>query len=631
MADPLDVEARDQWPTRSWPFRVTWFGEATSQPDPCTDTATNILLVQEGSYITVSRRLPWRSCSTGLTRRPGWCANTDAMKAASRGSTHPSSRSKPGWTLWQWLGGGGRGGARRRLASPWRSSWFSPRTRFCSVLLSRSSRPASEAWRGSGGAVLRRDQVRSRCLTWKPGHYFYELLFWQTLALVSCDSLRWLLEEFLAVFYANVHTNPEVDSRSHLKILIFSTSPLYLAISPPGCVSLGRGFWTNFTHFQGEGELRSWGRFRVHVWRTLTWRWRQVGFVAVFFLHFSHSVQLDVKCPVSVEFLELSVPNCCWPSRAPLHNWSVQLCWHWHDSSRYLSETAATTTTAPPRLILLTRGCKLSGHHTLQCKSGTALHCRWLISESFGEARSQPEVCRGSVSSPMVVDVVLTGGLDRRALAFLRGVLTHASADSNLYRKTLRVNYLRAGRRSSFDGLGVSAIVLHEQQAGRREGDGGGGRHLGGLHGFLPGLVLQRCGAEHRYLGGALGGPQGLSRDRVLQRLVEQIIESSSWCAHGSRSRPSRFSSGTGWTSLWSRLSSKIVSQDRVHQRFEEQNIETPRYFLGSLTWVWWRRSPSWTRLVGEFFGETNGLVGWWFHCRCIMCLVPFWLGMHLQ
>ena len=32
--------------------------------------------------------------------------------------------------------------------------------------------------------TLRRDQVRCAVLTWKPGHYFYELLFWQTLALV---------------------------------------------------------------------------------------------------------------------------------------------------------------------------------------------------------------------------------------------------------------------------------------------------------------------------------------------------------------------------------------------------------------------------------------------------------------
>ena len=37
-------------------------------------------------------------------------------------------------------------------------------------------------WRKSGGAVLPRGQV-ARALTWKPGHYFYELpCTWQTLA-----------------------------------------------------------------------------------------------------------------------------------------------------------------------------------------------------------------------------------------------------------------------------------------------------------------------------------------------------------------------------------------------------------------------------------------------------------------
>ena len=35
---------------------------------------------------------------------------------------------------------------------------------------------------------------------------------------------------------------------------------------------------------------------------------------------------------------------------------------------------------------------------------GTALHCRRLFSESFGEAGSQPGVCRSSVSGPMMAD-----------------------------------------------------------------------------------------------------------------------------------------------------------------------------------------------------------------------------------
>ena len=61
---------------------------------------------------------------------------------------------------------------------------------FNSASWSRTSKP------GSGGAVLRRVEPRA-VLTWKPGHYFCELLFWRTLALVVMRQLRRLLEEFL--------------------------------------------------------------------------------------------------------------------------------------------------------------------------------------------------------------------------------------------------------------------------------------------------------------------------------------------------------------------------------------------------------------------------------------------------
>ena len=41
-----------------------------------------------------------------------------------------------------------------------------------------------------------------------------------------------------SVFYVKVHTNPEVDSPFALGKLFFdSTSPLYPAITRPGCVS----------------------------------------------------------------------------------------------------------------------------------------------------------------------------------------------------------------------------------------------------------------------------------------------------------------------------------------------------------------------------------------------------------
>ena len=98
--------------------------------------------------------------------------------------------------------------------------------------------------RGSGGAVLRRGEAGT-VHTWKPGHYFYELLVWQTLALVSC--LQWLLEQFLAVFDVKVHTNPKVDSHFALENLNLFYEPLIWQ----------SGFWTNFTHCPREGEFAS--------------------------------------------------------------------------------------------------------------------------------------------------------------------------------------------------------------------------------------------------------------------------------------------------------------------------------------------------------------------------------------
>ena len=46
-------------------------------------------------------------------------------------------------------------------------------------------------------------------------------------------------------------------------------------------------------------------------------------------------------------------------------------------------------------------------HHTLQVRTRGALRHFWqLFSGSFGEAWSQPGVCRGSVSSPMIGDLL---------------------------------------------------------------------------------------------------------------------------------------------------------------------------------------------------------------------------------
>ena len=96
-------------------------------------------------------------------------------------------------------GGRGRGaGGGWRL---WEGLGFSPRTGSCSALWSGiSKRPASFLWK-SGVGLWRRSLSRSRCsrcLTWKPGHYSYKLLVWQTPALVSCDSLRKFWKNFLS-------------------------------------------------------------------------------------------------------------------------------------------------------------------------------------------------------------------------------------------------------------------------------------------------------------------------------------------------------------------------------------------------------------------------------------------------
>ena len=64
-------------------------------------------------------------------------------------------------------------------------------TGFNSASWSRTSK------RGYGGAILRRDQVCRAVPTWKPGHYFYELLFWQTLAFMFATVCGGFWKNFL--------------------------------------------------------------------------------------------------------------------------------------------------------------------------------------------------------------------------------------------------------------------------------------------------------------------------------------------------------------------------------------------------------------------------------------------------
>ena len=64
------------------------------------------------------------------------------------------------------------------------------------------------------------------------------------------------------------------------------------------------------------------------------------GFFGGIDAFFSHSVRMDVECLVFAKFLEPSMANSCWPSRAPAKFISAQ-CWHGHcDSSQLVSETS---------------------------------------------------------------------------------------------------------------------------------------------------------------------------------------------------------------------------------------------------------------------------------------------------
>ena len=91
-------------------------------------------------------------------------------------------------------------------------------------------------------------------------------------------------------------------------------------------------------------------------------------------------------------------------------------------------------------LTLLTREwwCSAANH-----VNGT----RWVVplcrrlSDRLGEASSQPGDSRGSVSSRWRVTFELPGRLDCRVSTFLRVELTHALADSNLYRSHCEVNF----------------------------------------------------------------------------------------------------------------------------------------------------------------------------------------------
>ena len=148
-------------------------------------------------------------------------------------------------------GGGGRGGrgGEEASASPWRSSWFSPRTRFCTfcgcgqvltALRGAGARSAPRRKSDVGLVVPFSDVIISLALS----HLETWTLFLRApcsgrhLPSCACDSLWRVWEEFPAVFYVKLHTNPEVDLPFALENLDFSACPLYLAVTRTGRVSL---------------------------------------------------------------------------------------------------------------------------------------------------------------------------------------------------------------------------------------------------------------------------------------------------------------------------------------------------------------------------------------------------------
>ena len=105
------------------------------------------------------------------------------------------------------------------------------------------------AKRGSGGDVLRRDAAPGRAravFTCKYGHYFNELLFWQTLALVFMRQLRKAFRTVSHVFYMKMNSDLEVDApfaRENLDMISKSSFVFWQSVAPD--VSVHGGFWSD--------------------------------------------------------------------------------------------------------------------------------------------------------------------------------------------------------------------------------------------------------------------------------------------------------------------------------------------------------------------------------------------------
>ena len=149
-------------------FQGDLVGEAESQPEAYTEIANN----NNSDALRHGCRVTKTAFSLGtVDAEDSWWANTDALHAALRGTSSTFRQEAIRLDLqWSGRGGGGggrkgRGGWRRRLATPKCSSWFSPRTGpavFCGADHQRQGGgQGSTALRGAG---LR--SARRRCVTW---------------------------------------------------------------------------------------------------------------------------------------------------------------------------------------------------------------------------------------------------------------------------------------------------------------------------------------------------------------------------------------------------------------------------------------------------------------------------------
>ena len=105
-------------------------------------------------------------------------------------------------------------------------------------------------------------------------------------------------------FFVKVVSNPEVDSLFALKVATFSMSPLYLAVTRPGCLVSWRAFWRISRIFYVKANSHP----EVLSARTQRWSYGGGG-RSPFYWHFSHSVQLDAECPPCRYFFEPSMAN----------------------------------------------------------------------------------------------------------------------------------------------------------------------------------------------------------------------------------------------------------------------------------------------------------------------------------